>query len=212
MRTFFALFIVLSVHVVHHAAYAQRPPLNPRPPEASQFDFLVGEWTVDVTSKASSTPPRYQGEWYAWKALNGLGIVDEYIIHDDSNRVVYSGTTLRAFDTKSSTWTMRYIDQVGGVTGRWSEIVGSKVGAEMQVEQRGPLPNGQISILKIRYFNIQPNHFSWAADLSTDGGTTWLHDYLRIEATRRAAKTSLRDNDSRDAVGAPCVSIRQNGS
>src|ERR1041385_509514 len=28
------------------------PALKAPPPEASQFDFLVGEWTVDVTSKA----------------------------------------------------------------------------------------------------------------------------------------------------------------
>ena len=28
------------------------PALKAPPPEASQFDFLVGEWTVDVASKA----------------------------------------------------------------------------------------------------------------------------------------------------------------
>ena len=31
------------------------PALKAPPPEASQFDFLVGEWTVDVTSKAPGT-------------------------------------------------------------------------------------------------------------------------------------------------------------
>jgi hypothetical protein len=100
---------------------------------------------------------------------------------------VYSGTTLRAFDIHSGTWTMRYVDQFAGQTGRWSELVGTKEGAEMHVEQRGRTPDGRTTILKIRYFGIQPNHFSWSADQSGDDGVTWVREYLRIEATRRVA-------------------------
>lgn len=167
--------------MAQHAPAIQAPP-----PEASQFDFLLGEWTVEVTSKSPATPPRYQGVWRASKTLNGLGVVDEYGIVDDSNRVVYSGTTLRVFDTKAGTWTMRYVDQLGGKTGRWSELVGVKQGPEIHVEQRGQAPDGRTTILRIRYYNIQPNHFSWAANQSSDGGATWVRDYLRLEATRRS--------------------------
>jgi len=159
------------------------------PPEASQFDFLVGEWTVDVTSKAPGAPPQYHGVWRAAKTLNGLGVVDEYGIVDDSDRVVYSGATLRVFDTQTGTWTMRYVDQLGGQTGRWSELVGVEQGREMHVEQRGQAPDGRTTILKIRYYNIQPQHFSWAADQSSDGGASWVRDYLRLEATRRSKPT-----------------------
>jgi len=113
------------------------------------------------------------------------GIVDEYVIRDDSNRGVYSGTTLRAFDTNSASWTIRYIDQWGARTGRWAELVGTKVGDEMHVEQRGRTADGATAILKIRYYAIEPNHFRWAADRSTDGGATWVRQYLRVEATRR---------------------------
>jgi len=162
------------------------PALKAPPPEASQFDFLVGEWTVDVTSKGPGTPPQYHGVWHAAKTLNGLGIVDEYTIADEAGRIVYAGTTLRVFDTKAATWTMRYVDQFGGETGRWSELVGVKEGDEIHVEQRGQGPDGRTTILKIRYYNIQPNHFSWAADHSSDDGATWVRDYLRLEATRRS--------------------------
>ena len=96
------------------------PALKAPPPEASQFDFLVGEWTVDVTSKAPGTPPQYHGVWRAAKTLNGLGVVDEYGIVDDSNRVVYSGTTLRVFDTKAGKWTMRLRGPAGGKD--WSMV------------------------------------------------------------------------------------------
>lgn len=165
----------------------QGPTPKPPPPEASQFDFLVGEWTVDVASKSANAPPRYRGVWKARKTLNGLGIVDEYAVSDDASQVVYSGTTLRAFDTKTGTWTMRYIDQFGGQTGRWSELVGTKEGPEIYVEQRGRSADGRATILKIRYFDIEPNHFRWTADQSSDGGRTWVREYLRIEATRQVA-------------------------
>ncbi len=152
------------------AAAQQGPTLKAPPPGASQFDFLVGEWTVDVASKSANAPPRSRGVWQARKTLNG------------------PGTTLRAFDTKTGTWTMRYIDQFGGQTGRWSERVGTKEGQEIHVEQRGRSADGRTMILKIRYFDIQPNHFRWTADQSSDGGRTWVREYLRIEATRRVAK------------------------
>jgi hypothetical protein len=172
--------------VPERSAAQHGPIIQAPPPEASQFDFLVGEWTVDVTSKSPATPPQYKAVWRAWKTLNGLGVVDEYAVSEDSGRVVYGGTTLRVFDTKAATWTMRYVDQVGGHTGRWWELVGVKEGPEMHVEQRGQAPDGRTTILKIRYYNIQPDHFSWAADQSSDGGATWVRDYLRLEATRRS--------------------------
>jgi hypothetical protein len=38
--------------------------------------------------------------------------------------------------------------------------------------------------MRIRYYDIQPDRFSWAADRSADGGATWEKEYLRIEARR----------------------------
>ena len=188
------VFLTLSLALLGPSlSVAQQGP-TPKapPPEASQFDFLLGEWTVDVTSKAPGTPPRYHGLWRAAKTLNGLGIVDEYGVFDDAGRIVYAGTTLRVFDTKAATWTMRYVDEFGGETGRWSELAGVKDGAEMHVEQRGQSRDGRTTVLKIRYYNIQPDHFSWAADHSSDGGATWLRDYWRIEAARRVGTPSSK--------------------
>ena len=118
--------------------------------------------------------------------------MDEYGVLDDAGRIVYAGTTLRVFDTKAATWTMRYVDEFGGETGRWSELVGVKQGSEMHVEQHWQSPDGRTTILKIRYYNIQPDHFSWAADHSSDGGTTWVRDYGRIDAARQVGTPSSK--------------------
>jgi hypothetical protein len=48
-------------------------------------------------------------------------------------------------------------------------VAGVKDGAEMHVEQRGQSRDGRTTVLKIRYYNIRPDRFSWAADHSSDG-------------------------------------------
>src|SRR5437867_11653777 len=114
------LLLALSCLLVASGRPGARQAPTPKapPPEASQFDFLLGEWTVDVSSKAPGTPPRY-GE-------------------------------------------------------------------------RGQSADGRTTILKIRCYNIQPSHFSWASDHSSDGGATWVTEYLRIEATRRVKGPAAR--------------------
>ena len=54
----------------------------------------------------------------------------------------------------------------------------------MHIEQKFGVASGNVSILRIRYYNIRPDAFSWAADRSSDGGKTWVKDHLTIEALR----------------------------
>ena len=56
----------------------------------------------------------------------------------------------------------------------------------MRIEQRFGFASGNPSIWRIRYFDIQPDRFSWAADRSTDGGKTWTKNFQTIEARRAA--------------------------
>jgi hypothetical protein len=47
------------------------------------------------------------------------------------------------------------------------------------------------SLWRIRYYDIRPDSFSWAADRSTNGGKTWEENHLRIEARRIGPPRSL---------------------
>ena len=56
----------------------------PAPPaEASQFDFLVGTWDIDVTPNIPGIPERVRGRWTAQKSADGFMVVDEYRIFGD---------------------------------------------------------------------------------------------------------------------------------
>ena len=68
---------------------------------------------------------------------------------------------------------------------------GHKIGDEMRIEQTFGVARGTPSQWRIRYYNIQPDHFSWIADRSTDGGKTWAKDYQKIEARRLGPARTL---------------------
>jgi hypothetical protein len=58
----------------------------------------------------------------------------------------------------------------------------------MHIEQRFGVMSQNPSLWRIRYYNIQPDSFSWTGDRSADNGKTWEKNYLQIEA-RRIGKT-----------------------
>jgi hypothetical protein len=54
----------------------------------------------------------------------------------------------------------------------------------IHIEQRFGVIGPEPSSWRIRYFDIGPDRFSWAADRSTDGGRTWVTGFQQIEARR----------------------------
>jgi hypothetical protein len=62
----------------------------------------------------------------------------------------------------------------------------------MRIEQKFGVAGGKPITLRIRYYDIQPDRFSWSADRSADGGQTWVKDFQRIEARRIGPPRALR--------------------
>src|SRR5215212_7990315 len=80
------LSLVLLPAVV--GAQGARTTLPPTTAQATQFDFLVGQWDVTVIPKVSSLVarmhgvPKRLGTWKAWRAFDGRGLEDELRITD----------------------------------------------------------------------------------------------------------------------------------
>ena len=66
-----------------------------------------------------------------------------------------------------------------------------RIGTEMHIEQKFGVMSPNPSIWRIRYYDIRPDRFSWTGDRSTDGGKTWVTEFLRIEARRIGPPRSL---------------------
>jgi hypothetical protein len=149
------------------------------------FDYLLGDWAFTSVSQEYG---KGGGYWSAVRLAEGAQVLDEYRVVGDSGQTYYASTTLRAYNAVLDQWEL--VSAESG-TGLQNVGTGHRVGAEMHLEQKFGVMSPTPSLWRIRYYDIQPDRFSWAAARSTDGGKTWVKDFLRIEARRIGPARSL---------------------
>lgn len=194
-----ALIVAISVFaspaLAQHGGGGAAPRVaSVAPREATQFDFLVGQWEVTVTPKATSLAtrihgvPRLTGIWKAWRAMDGFGIEDELRIVDGSGNPNAFLRTTRLFDGTQRKRTQMSLDvyraQFTPATSEWAN-------GEMRIRSMGRDAEGAAYVQRVRFFDITPTSFKYQADRSTDGERTWVTAVVRMDA-RRVAATAPR--------------------
>ncbi len=178
-------FLVIGIVLFCSASTSAQTP-DKRTPQQMQasyeahkgdFDYLLGDWEFTAVSREYGN---FRGYWSAVR-LDGGQILDEYRIVGDKNETFYVTSTLRNYNKALDRWEL-----VGMDAGNGLQDVGTalRVGTEMHIEQRFGVMSDQPSTWKIRYYDIQPDRFSWIADRSTDGGKTWQAKHQTIDARR----------------------------
>jgi hypothetical protein len=142
------------------------------------FDYLLGDWEFTTVNREYG---KGHGYWSAVRLGEGAQILDEFRIVGDKGETYYVTSTLRAFNATLDQWELVSME---ADTGLQNVGTGHKVGAEMHIEQKFGVMSAKPSILRIRYYDIRPDAFSWTADRSTDGGKTWVKNSQQIEAHR----------------------------
>jgi hypothetical protein len=150
----------------------------------SDFDYLLGDWEFTAENPEYK---KFGGRWSAVRLEKGQ-ILDEYRILGDKGETFYVSTTIRAYNAPADRWELIGMDSGGGLQDFGTA---QRSGSEMHIEQKFGVAGGEPTILRIRYYNIQPDRFSWTADRSTDGGQTWTKEYMHIEARRIGPARSL---------------------
>jgi hypothetical protein len=181
LRGTMALFLVSSTGQGAAQSTPQRTAEQIRAShEAHQgdFDYLLGDWEFTAVSREYGTS---RGFWSAVRLAEGAQILDEFRIVGDSGRTLYVTHSLRAYNAVLDQWDL--VSTEGG-TGLQDTGTGRKLGAEMLIDQTFGAMSGRPSKWRIRYYHILPDRFSWTADRSTDGGKSWVEQYLQIEARR----------------------------
>jgi len=186
-----ALVAVPATITAQHGARvrAAAPALAP-PAEASQFNFLIGQWEVVARPQATGLAakihgaPRILGTWKAWRGLDGWGIEDELRLVDGSGNPLSLSHAVRVFDAAGRRWSSSLLDVYRGrftaATAEWRD-------GEMHLTSRGTDPEGKAYQSRTRFHDITPNGFKYQQDRSLDGGRTWNEAVLKIEAKRVAA-------------------------
>lgn len=116
-------------------------------------------------------------------------ILDEYRIVGDQGETYYVTTSLRNYNKAQERWELIGADAGGGLQDFGTA---RRVGAEIHIEQKFGVTGGSPSVWRIRYYDIQPDRFSWTADRSNDDGKTWEKNHQQIEARRIGPPRSLK--------------------
>ena len=143
----------------------------------SDFDYLLGDWEFTSESRDYG---KFGGRWSAVR-LNTGQILDEYRVLGDKDETFYVSSTIRSYNAAADQWELIGMDVGSGLQDFGTA---HRVNSEMHIEQRFGVAAGKPIRLRIRYYNIQSDRFSWTADRSTDGGQTWAKEFQRIEAHR----------------------------
>ena len=194
MKIRIALAIALLSCLPAVAPAQQGPPPSTTPPaEARQFDFLIGQWELEVKPKVSSLAamihgaPKLVGSWKGWRSLDGFGVEDELRIVDASGNPMSMSKALRVYDRNKNHWTIVGLDvygaRVSNSTAQWKD-------SEMRVDGSGVDGEGKPYVSRTRYFGIGTDAFRMQQDRSFDNGQTWDEATLAIEAKRVAASAA----------------------
>lgn len=158
--------------------------------QEKQFDFLLGQWEVDVRPKVSGIAaaihgaPKLTGTWKAWRALDGLAIEDELRIVDASGNPISLTHAMRIYSKAERRWKAASVD---AFRARLGESSGEAAGADIVMSGRGTDPEGRPVMNRVRYLDIGPSGFRMQQDRSGDEGKTWDEAVLTIVAKRTGA-------------------------
>ena len=170
------MFIALVVSLM----FAQAAPDH-----LHDFDYLLGDWEFTSASREFGTG---RGYWSAVRLAEGAQILDEYRVVGDNDETFYVTRTLRVYNAAADRWELVSTDTGSGLQNFGT---GHRDGSEMRIEQTFGAVTPNPSVLRIRYYNIRPDQFSWTADRSMDGGKTWTTKFQEIEAHRIGPARSL---------------------
>ena len=171
------------------AQHGGGPPNRTPPAEASQFNFLVGQWDLEVKpapvglGQRIHGVPKLVGVWKAWRGLDGWGIEDELRIVDGSGNPVGFSHAVRYYDATSKTWKTSSLDVYRGV---FTSGTARRASADIVTSSRGADANGKPYVSRSRYHDISRDAFTFTQERSADNGKTWKQT-LEISAKRVAA-------------------------
>ena len=186
------LSLALAFTGIAHAQHGGAAPAAATvPAEAAQFDFLVGQWGLEVAPKVSGLAamihgaPKLVGSWKAWKAFDGYGLDDELRIFDASGNPMSLNYSQRIFDAKTKRWLVSGLDvyraRFGSSGGVWQD-------GEMRLEGSGQNSEGKPMLTRTRFTEITPDRFKMRQDRSYDNGASWEEGTLTVVAKRVAVE------------------------
>ena len=132
-------------------------------PEASQFDFWLGDWNGTWSDTLHGTN-------HVEKIMEGCTVQENFA----DPRLNYLGKSWTVYNKNYKLWQQTWVDNQGG----YISLTGGKTGDSMilTTQERSVPVNisatGKL-ISRMVFYNIQQQSFDWNWEASTDGGKSW---------------------------------------
>ena len=144
----------------------------------NDFDFLLGVWkvhhrTLKQRLDGSTDWNHFEGEMVSGKILNGLGNLDENILHTRTGPV--QAMALRLFNPESKEWSIYWstdrtgtldVPVIGGFKDERGEFYSQEVFAGRHIYSR------------FIWSKITPSSAQWEQAFSEDGAKTWETNWV----------------------------------
>jgi hypothetical protein len=152
-------------------------PIDTLPPSAGRgdFDFLVGDWTVQhrrLRKRLADCQDwdQFSGTSRLWLVLDGLGTVDDNWL--DLPGGAYRALTVRAFDPLARQWSIWWLD------GRQPQTLDTPMRGGFGPDGVGrfyadELFEGRPIRVRFVWSDIASDRCRWEQAFSTDGGSSW---------------------------------------
>ncbi|UCG52917.1 MAG: hypothetical protein JSW58_04995 [Candidatus Latescibacterota bacterium] len=167
-------------------------PNTNAPEELSQFGFLVGRWRCESKVKGpNGVFATHAATWVGRYILDGYVIADEFRQTTENGELVQLGQNYRSYNSNKGVWVMKWHDALAST---WLDLGPEELGgvqvSDTSITFRHHVPPDLVgklfppqSLFRVTFSNISENHFTWQAEVSTDGEKTW-EEVQVIEAYR----------------------------
>lgn len=144
---------------------------------ADLFDFWLGDWDVSWRN-ADGTSGKARNR--VTKILDGQ-VIEEAFEEDPADPApLLRGRSFSVLHTASGTWKQAWADNQGGFFAFTGHADGAKRIFATDIRLEGDKQVGQ----RMVFYDIQPGHFTWDWERTTDGGRSWTLAW-RLEYPRR---------------------------
>lgn len=165
------LFILFfSISILPQDNKSQKPCSSP---EASQFDFWIGEWNVEWKNKDGT---KAEGT----NVVNS--ILGKCVIEENFNGnpgVFFKGKSFSVYNPVKKIWQQTWVDDQGG----YMVFTGGMEEGKMILSRRISRDDKEL-IQRMVFYNISKDKLDWNWESSTDGGKTWTLNWKLIYTKR----------------------------
>jgi hypothetical protein len=144
----------------------------------NDFDFLIGTWSIHHRTlkkrlDASTEWAEFDGDMVSRKIINGLGNMDENVLHTQTGPVY--AMALRLFNPESKEWSIYWsTDRTGTLD---VPVIGGFKDGRGEFYSR-EIFQGRHIYCRFIWSKITANSAQWEQAFSEDGGKTWETNWI----------------------------------